>query len=421
MSIKKKLKRFSLAIVVLLFLAVSVILYLTKDEIKATPQTVENHLESFYNPKEMGGFAVSVFTKDSVLFSQGFGYADIEKGISYTTKTEQYIASISKTSIGISLLKAQELGFLKITDNINKHLPFEVKNPHFPDTEISIEHLATHTSSLDYNETVVETLYTEESKKNTSLKSFMENYFAKGTYGEVKFTENLPGTNWNYSNIASALAAFIVEETSGMTYADFTKTHIFEPLHMRNTHWFESAADSSLVSMYYEPSENGTIKKVHNSGISLYPVRDMHTNIEDLTKYGQAMLEKDAMLLTTDSYELMFNKKLKNSVSGQVTDNQGVFWMIDRNQYGVTYQLTGYNGGDYCINTIFQFDPKSGLGYIFIGNTGQSEANTSNHILIFNTLASLGDYLVLNDPTTTFSKKIAHRWHNIYSRVNGLF
>lgn len=421
MSIKKKLKHFVLGILILLLAGIAFILYLTKDEINATPETAEDRLESFYNSKKMGGFAVSVFTKDSILYSNGFGFADIEKGIPYTTKTQQYIASISKTSIGISLLKAQELGLLKITDPINTHLPFKVKNPSFSDSEITIEYLATHTSSLNYNEAVVESLYIEDSLKNKELQPFMKDYFVNGTYGKVLFTENSPGDNWTYSNIGAALAAYIIEFKSGMSYADFTEKHIFKPLEMNETHWSELDADSSSISSYYEVQETGEIKKVENNGVILYPARDLHTNVEDLTRYGQSMLSRNAQLLTKDSYETMFSKRLKSTVGDQNTDNQGVFWMIDRNQYGVNYQLTGYNGGDYCINTIFQFDPKTELGYIFIGNTGQSEVNRSNHILIFNTLVSLGDHIILNDPDTSFSAKLAHRWHNVYSRVISLF
>ncbi|TMM56785.1 beta-lactamase family protein [Maribacter algarum] len=366
MSLKKKIKRCTLVLAILLLIGISVILYLTKDEINATSDNVEAHLESFYNSERMGGFAVSVFTKDSILYSKGFGYADIEKGIPYTTKTQQYIASVSKTSIGIALLKAQELGFLKITDAINMHLPFEVKNLSFPNDEITIAHLATHTSSLNYNEAVVESLYIEDSLKNKLLRPFMENYFVNGSYGKVLFTKNKPGDNWNYSNIGAALAAYIIEYKSGLSYDDFTKKYIFKPLEMKSTHWFASEADSNYVSSYYEPQEAGGIKKVENNGVILYPARDMHTNVEDLTRYGQSILGIDAHLLTKDSYELMLSKRLKGSVSGKNTDNQGIFWMIDRNQYGVNYQLTGYNGGDYCINTIFQFDPVTEIGYVFI-------------------------------------------------------
>jgi hypothetical protein len=94
--------------------------------------------------------------------------------------------------------------------------------------------------------------------------------------------------------------------------------------------------------------------------------------------------------------------------------------MIDRNQYGVTYQLTGMNGGDEYINTIMMFDPKTNLGYVFICNTGSVSSSHYYNINLFRTLASLGDNFIMNDNEVSFWKKINYKWHNIYSRINGL-
>ena len=83
-----------MGIFVLVCVGIGVLLYVSRDGIKATPNTIESLLGSFYVPEKMGGFAVSVFSKDSILYSKGFGYSDIEKKIPYTTKTQQYIYKI---------------------------------------------------------------------------------------------------------------------------------------------------------------------------------------------------------------------------------------------------------------------------------------------------------------------------------------
>ncbi|MEL6820142.1 MAG: hypothetical protein AAFP70_00175, partial [Calditrichota bacterium] len=95
--------------------------------------------------------------------------------------------------------------------------------------------------------------------------------------------------------------------------------------------------------------------------------------------------------------------------------------MIDRNQYGITYQLTGSNGGDNCINTMMWFDPKTEMGYIFIGNTGGADLNRGRHIWVYRTLVSLGDHILLSNPENTIVDTAALKWHNYYSRVAVLF
>jgi CubicO group peptidase (beta-lactamase class C family) len=415
---RKYIKRFFITLFILFFGFIIFILNETKDEINADLSNIESKLTSYFNKKKMGGFAVSIFNKDSIIYSSGIGFSDVENKISYTKETQQYIASISKTTIGVSLLKAEELGLLNINDPINMHLPFVVKNPQFPNEEITIMQLATHTSSLDYNELVVESLYIKDADKEKLLKTFMFNYFKNNTYDAVKFTSHKPGTNFNYSNIASSLAAYIIEIKSNMSFSDFTQKHIFNPLGLKNTAWFESELDSTKFTKYYEPTKNA-IKEVTTSGVILYPSRDLIINIEDLTTYCQAIIAKNPKLLKKESFEKLLSPKIGSSVTDLSIDNSGVFFMIDRNKYGIMYQLTGMNGGDNCINTMMWFDPKTNLGYIFMGNTGGSELNRVNHIFIYRALVSLGENILMEN--SSFNDKIKYKWHNLYNRVRALF
>jgi len=418
MRLKKLLKRIVLILTLLIIGFISFLLYQTKDDINANLTNIEEKLNKFYNPDKMGGFAVSVFNADSIIYSKGFGYSNKQDKKPYTTDTQQYIASISKTSIGIALMKAEELKLLTIDDPINKYLPFKIYNPNFPKDEITIKQLATHTSSLDYNELVVESLYIEETEKNKNLNSFMSDYFRLGKYGEVKFTQFKPGTDWNYSNIGASLGAYIIEIVSGTSFSNFTQTHIFNPLELENTFWTESKSDSLLYTNYYEPVED-SITNVQTSGVILYPSRDMITNIKDLTKYCQALISKNNTLLAPDSFNKLLSPQLNSSVTNREDDNNGVFFMIDRNNYGITYQLTGMSGGDNCITTMMWFDPKTELGYIFLGNTGTDILNRSNHIWIYNALVSLGYNYTFDN--STISEKAKLKWHNIYNRIRAIF
>lgn len=397
------------------------VLYETQDEIKATPDNIEEKLSSYYNENRMAGFGVSVFDADKVYFNGGFGFADLEARLPYTSKTLQYTASVCKTTIGICLMKAQELGYFNLDDPINEHLPFAVKNPHFPDDEISIYHLATHTSSLDYNEEVVESLYVDEIDKDSSLENFIRNYFEKKSFGEIAYTKDKPGHNWNYSNIGAGLAAYLIEYTTGLSYADFSHAYIFDPLGMTGTGWFHLAEDNRAYVSYYEPEEGKPLLKVAEKGVKLYPARDLITNVEDLTKYAQAVLKRDNRILSTSSFDKMLNPSLSSAITGQEIDNHGIFWMMDRNQYGIMYSLTGSNGGDNCINTMMWLDLHTNLGYIFMGNTGGSKASRVNHIFIYRALVSLGDWVKMNDPDADFWDKLSHTWYNISSRIGALF
>lgn len=424
MSIKKNLnytkifKRIFLFIFILTIGFIGFILNESKDDINANLDNIDEKLNHFYKPSKLGGFAVCLFNEDSIIYKNGFGYSDHQKKRAYTTETQQFIASISKTVIAVALMKAEEMNLLDLSDPINKHLPFSVSNPAFPEAKITIKHLATHTSSLSYNEDVVESLYITEPEKAKSIDEFMFDYFDRAVYGEVSFSNHEPGKNWDYSNIGSALAAYIIEQASGIAFSEFTKKHIFEPLQLNHTYWYESESDSLNYTAYFEPKQNSIIP-VKSSGIILYPCRDMITDIKDLTTFCQAIMSKNPALLTKQSYDKLLSPQLDGSVTNFSDDHQAIFFSIDRNNFGIPYQLTGHDGGDYCIQTMMSFDQKTNLGYIFIGNTGFSAANRSNHILIYNALVSLGDQYTFDNKNLI--GKVKFRIYNYYRRINSLF
>lgn len=90
------------------------------------------------------GFGVAIVNKDSIVYAKGFGYAEKETKTPYTIHTVQPIASISKTLLAVALMKAQEMGKLRLNDPINDYLPFKIYNPNFPNENITIRQLANH-------------------------------------------------------------------------------------------------------------------------------------------------------------------------------------------------------------------------------------------------------------------------------------
>ena len=101
--------------------------------------SLTNKINNAYNLGLLKGFSVAVVNENNILYENGFGYKDIDTTQLYSSSTVQPIASISKTLIGISLIKAVELNLLHLKDPINKYLPFKVINPNHPNNEILIE------------------------------------------------------------------------------------------------------------------------------------------------------------------------------------------------------------------------------------------------------------------------------------------
>ncbi len=343
--------------------------------IKTDSLTID--LENIYKRNQLAGFAVSIFDKDSILYKRGFGLANkIEKN-PYTTKSIQLIASISKTFIGVSLMKAIELGLMDLDDDVNKYLNFKVANPKFPDSTITLRHLATHTSSIGspraYNKTYLFKAFLNQNNwpevwheyvseynenKPVSLEFFLKNILLTDGewYGDDRYLGVAPGIEYKYSNIGSSLLALAIENAVGKSYDDFIKEQVFEKLKMDNTSWdLQNMNENAHVTYYIE---NGN--QIPNYEIITYPDGGILSTVEDLTKYCQDLIKcskGEGVLLKKDSFYKMTEAQFKDH-----DFPDAICWDLSFSP------LIGHAGNDFGSSTLMYFNPENGIGQILFSN-----------------------------------------------------
>jgi CubicO group peptidase (beta-lactamase class C family) len=341
------------------------------------------------------GFAVSIVNEKGTLYQKGFGFSDIVQNKKYTDSTIQNIGSISKTFVGIALLKAQELGKLKLDDPINKYLPFKVDNPNFPETEITIRHLATHTSSIVDNEFYLTKNYYLKDHQNLdgislvfddmqmfnpadsiiSKQTFLKNTFVKNGKWNTNetYSKNKPGEIYEYSNTGTTLAAFVLEKATGESFDAFTKKHILKPLKMDDSGWhFSDINFKNYSKLYADPK---TVLPFYS--IVTYPDGNFITSVNDLSLYLTELIKGyngNGTILNKESYKEFFRPQLE--VHNFTERNE-------RNPYNESYNVgifmgfgysgyIGHTGGDPGIASMLFFDPKNNIGRILIVNTSFS-------------------------------------------------
>jgi len=367
--------------------------------------------------KIFNGFAVSVVNEKGTLYQQAFGFSDVSKNRRYTEKTIQNIGSVSKTFIGIALLKAQEQGKLHLDEPIEKYLPFAVINPAFPNDKITIRQLANHTSSITDNEYYSSKNYILKSNQDLkglklnfddeqvfvpsdsliSMRSFFENVLTQNGkwFQQNAFTEYKPGSIYEYSNVGSALAAYILERATGKAFSEFTEEYILKPLKMNDSGWhFEDIKFSEFSRLYENPST--PLPYYH---LITYPDGGLITSVDDLGKYLSEIIKGyngKGTLLNPESYKEYFKPQL--SAENFIKRNE-------RNPYSESYNVgvfigfgfTGYighTGGDPGTTSMMFFDPKTNLGRIMIFNTNFSDKKGNDTFFqIWNILEKYQDKL----------------------------
>lgn len=368
---------------------------------------IKNLNENYFN-----GLGVAIVDSSGVLYEKGIGFADIESKKPYTINTIQPIASISKTFIGISLMKAQEKGLLNLDDPINKYLPFEVQNPNFPNEPITIRQLATHTSTIIDTENYMSKSYVLKDKidstiaKNVNipqsfnpsdtkipLSEFLKNYLSKDGkwYNKNAFSENKPGQLFEYTNVGATLAAYIIEIVSKQSYSDFTTEYILKPLEMDNSGWNYSDINFDNISTLYSNPET----KVPYYSLITYPDGGFITSVNDLGKYLSELIKGysgNGTLLTQKSYDELFRKQLKDenfeerNTNNPYNDeyNTGIFIGFS------AMENIGHTGGDPGVSSLMFFNTKDKIGRILLVNTNiENQEGINAYYGIFD---KLGEY-----------------------------
>ena len=201
---------------------------------------------------------VAVVKDGKLTLSRGFGDADIENHVSYSSQTIQPIGSVSKLFIGAAIVKGIELGYFTLETDINDVLPFKLTNPFHPHASVRIKHLVSHTSGItdsdlfwsncyfiadtggqDQGTRHLTEVFTANEGTCPTLEVLITNYFKEGMPWNSKdnYLNVLPGSTYEYSNIGSSLAAYLVELKSGLPFNKFCEEHLFKPLGMSHSYW----------------------------------------------------------------------------------------------------------------------------------------------------------------------------------------
>ena len=188
--------------------------------------TIETHL--------IPGLSISVIKNNNIVWEKQFGYANIDEDIFIDENTMFILSSISKTITATALMQLFEDNLFMLDDDIDDYLPFDINHPDYPLIPITFKMLLSHTSGIKDNWNVMP-YYDGDSP--LELNYYLNQYFVpEGEFynSNSNFTNSIPGSNYNYSNIGAALIGLLVEEISNQSFNEYCNENIFEPLEMDN-------------------------------------------------------------------------------------------------------------------------------------------------------------------------------------------
>ncbi len=173
------------------------------------------------------GCAVAASAPGQPAISRAYGMADLEHDIRNTPDTIFEGGSVAKQFTAAAVLLLAKDGKLSLDDPVRKYLP---ELPEYA-APLKIRHMLNHTSGLrDWGSLEGIAGWPRTSRVYTHA-------HVVEILARQRATNFTPGTRWSYSNSGYNLSAVIVSRVSGMSFAEFSRTRIFEPLGMTHTSW----------------------------------------------------------------------------------------------------------------------------------------------------------------------------------------
>jgi len=228
------------------------------------------------------GISIAVVYDQYLIWSNGYGYTDLERKTPAKPTTIYSICSISKLFTSVSIMRLYDKGLLRLDDPVKKHLPWFTIEQTYPEgPPVTIESMLTHSSGLPRE---ADAPYWSEMCD-----------FAFPTREEI--IERLSGqktlypasTYYQYSNLAMSLLGQVVEHVSGQPYEEYVNANILEPLGLNDTRprMPEELYHGQLATGYSALTREGIREKVQffqAKGIA--PAAGFSSTVEDLGKFA---------------------------------------------------------------------------------------------------------------------------------------
>jgi CubicO group peptidase (beta-lactamase class C family) len=185
-------------------------------------QKIDSLMNMLFSAHKFSG-NVLVAEKGKIIYSNSFGFSNETTKEKLTINSIFETASVSKQFTAMAIMMLMENGKLKLDDEIKHYIP-ELTNYN----GITIRNLLNHTSGLPDCMNLLDSLF-DKSKiaTNKDVVAILSKYKPKLIFE--------PNSKFEYSNTGYEMLATIIENVSGLTYANYLSKYIFKPLKMKNT------------------------------------------------------------------------------------------------------------------------------------------------------------------------------------------
>jgi len=322
-------------------------------------QMIRPRLQALVDSQTIPGAVALVARHGKVALTEAVGWRDVENKKPMQTDSIFQIMSMTKNFTGVAVMMLVEDGKIELRQPIEYYLPefhgIQVEEKfngrdaiHAPEHAPTVWQLMDHTSGLagDPDGELVDNPRTMRVPLADAVRFYAHEH--------LQFE---PGSRWSYSNMGIATLGRLIEVISGEDYVHFVRTHILEPLGMRDTFYFPAEDKKDRIALVYQHTGGklvragddilaGDAAKYRQGAKYPAPEFGLYSTAPDLFKFYQ-------MLLNGGEYEgrRYLSRQAVETMTRVFTPNVTPSGWLGGTGYGLTFEIINQPEGTLLLHS----------------------------------------------------------------------
>src|SRR5262245_59336922 len=312
-------------------------------------------IEQVMEQRSIPGFAIAIVHNQKAVYAAGFGVRNLQnKNDKITPQSLFHMASITKPFVATSVMQLVEKGKIDLEAPVVKYLPYFRLNDERYAT-ITVRQMLSHLSGmpdvLDY-----------EWDKPQYDDGALERYVRSLTNQSLIAA---PGAGFRYSNMAYEVLGDLIAKVSGMSFEDYVRKNILEPLGMKSSTLLVKQADPALLTTPHvmDDSYQTVVSKVFPYNRMHSPSSTLYSNVLDMSRWAMANMNRGELdgkrILKDSTYDLMWKP------AGEQWQQIGISWFLGKYK---EHRTISHSGGDTGFVSNLVMIPDRSIAIVMMSN-----------------------------------------------------
>lgn len=325
---------------------------------------IDNAVAQLMQANQIPGLAIGIIKNHQIVYSKGFGIANIATGSPVTTQTVFQLGSDSKMFVGIAIMQLQAEGKIDLDAPLVNYLPdFELDDKRYK--KITIRQILSHRSGLPYCSDYKQCDYLDYQSPEFDDGALHRHVHRSNSVDLV----SEPGKKMQYSDLGFEMLGDVIARLSGQTFEEYIRQHIFLPLGMTHTSFLLRDIPAAVLAAPHVQNPALGVSSYFPYSREHAPSSHLFSSLDDMNRFAIAQLQRgridNVQLLPASAYDAMWSPEIATNLPSPWEKNLGLGWFLGMNN---GHRLTGHAGGDTGFASEFIMAPDDGLSILVMVN-----------------------------------------------------